>query len=190
MKTTVLYAFKRNEITFEAMLTEVDARLLGLARWHHRRWQRSFTTTRRVEVEELHQVARLALWQAVVDYRWRCALCARDALTEADFAAHSTLRHGGKATASPTLPRWVVGRVGNAVLGEIRSTVKRSKKRPVIYENDAVSEDRGRIYDAPIPADQEVRIDLARLIEQAGPRVEERARKIRAALLAGVTIAG
>lgn len=200
MKAALLAAYKRGEINHRTLDRESAKSLLNLATWHHRKWSSLYQPTRLVEVDDLVQVARIAMWTGVEAYVWRCSVCERDAGSEADFATHVALRHPEGAEASPTLVRWVTGCVGNAILAEIRATVKRAKVRPTIVHvgrmlsGEASPDDLGDAVgpmpahlraDLSVAADQEARIDLGRLLAAAGPRVQAQAAEIRAALIEG-----
>lgn len=90
--------------------------------------RRAARVTGCIDADDLAQLGRLALVEAVTGYHWRCTRCMLASPTEEGFLRHSQRRHPGEAAiASPTILRHTHALVGRAMDHEVRRYVRRDK---------------------------------------------------------------
>lgn len=148
-----LAALRAGEISYPVFSRRTDRWVGGMARSFARGLA---GVSAPIDVSDLEQLARLEVWNATSIYRYRCALCNRDAETASALARHSRERHGRAAEAKPPFVRYVYGRVGNVLFHEVRRHRRRQRWSGAMPAHDPIS-----------PADQHAIVLFAEYVEQA-----------------------
>ncbi len=129
-----------------------------------------------VDVEDYEQIARIALWTAVGQYRWRCPTCPRRSRDAEAFARHCTRRHGRRLKPRSSLFWWVHGRVGRSLYREMRRHARRAKfTAPELFE----------FVEPSVRPTQEQAAELALLLERAKRELDAKGREILEQLALG-----
>lgn len=108
------------------VLAEVVDRYVGrMANYFARR---ALRYTSCIDADDLAQLGRIALYEGVVAYRWRCTCCRLATDSEAGLVRHFERRHPGvRVAASPTILRYIHAVVGRAMDHEVRRYSRRWK---------------------------------------------------------------
>lgn len=111
--------------------------VVRMSGWFGTRANRSTSV---IDASDLAQLGRLALWEALDRYRYRCSHCPMAMRSGDDFVEHAQRRHPEQigVVPRPTLLRYVHQQVGRAMDHEVRRYERRLK-----FDGGSVDTDEG-----------------------------------------------
>jgi uncharacterized C2H2 Zn-finger protein len=159
---------------FSAFSSKVGEEYVRRIAWYFHRKASRFPSA--VDLADYEQIARIALWTAVGEYRWRCPACPRRSRDAETFARHCRQRHGRKLKPRSSLFWWVHGRVGRSLYREMRRAARRAKfTAPELFD----------FVEPAVGPKQEQAAELALLLERAKKELDDKGREILEQLALG-----